>query len=193
MIDRTAKSVATRQRIVDEALRLFRERGYEQTSMAQIASVAGASRANLYLYFNGKPQIIMARMREIETEVASLYSALDRMPEHTPKTMRIWLEEARSMWLRYATEFEAINQAMATDSTVLDEWMGLVARICADQTSLYLECRTADERQDREAHMATLMSGLERNFYFLYVRGHKEREDRVLAALARQWAQLYGC
>lgn len=191
MTARTAKSAATRQRIVDEALRLFREQGYEQTSMAQIASVAGGSRANLYLYFNGKPQIIMARMREIETEVAQLYAVLDRLADHTPGTLRPWLEAARSMWLRYATEFEAINQAMATDPAVLDEWLGLVARICADQTSLYRDCRTEDERQDREAHMATLMSSLERNFYFLYIRGHKEREDRVLAALARQWAQLY--
>ncbi|MBO0896087.1 MULTISPECIES: TetR/AcrR family transcriptional regulator [Arthrobacter] len=192
MVDRTAKSAATRQRIVDEALRLFREQGYEQTSMARIAAVAGGSRANLYLYFSGKPQIIMARMREIETEVADLYAVLDRMTEHSPAAVRIWLEQSRQMWFEYATEFEAINQAMATDATVLEEWLGLVRRICSAQTRLYIGCRTEDEREDRAAHMATLMMGLERNFYFLYVRGHREREDRVLAALARQWAQLYG-
>lgn len=192
MIDRTAKSAATRQRIVDEALRLFREQGYEQTSMARIAAVAGGSRANLYLYFSGKPQIIMARMREIETEVAGLYSVLDRLPEHSPVALRTWLEQARQMWFEYAAEFEAINQAMATDPAVLEEWLGLVRRISAGQTRLYLGCRTEDEREDRGAHMATLMMSLERNFYFLYVRGHREREDRVLAALARQWAQLYG-
>lgn len=191
MTDRTAKSVATRQRIVDEALRLFREQGYEQTSMAQIASVAGGSRANLYLYFNSKPQIIMARMREIETEVAALYAVLDRMPEHTSDALRGWLEKARQMWLEYATEFEAINQAMAADQAVLDEWLGLVGRICSEQTSLYRSCRTEDEREDRQAHMSTLMTSLERNFYFMYIRGHKDREDRVLSALSRQWAQLF--
>ena len=65
----TAKSTATRQRFVDEALRLFKDQGYEQTSMAQIAAAAGGSRANLYLYFRSKPQIVMARMREIEAEI----------------------------------------------------------------------------------------------------------------------------
>jgi AcrR family transcriptional regulator len=192
MIARTAKSVATRQRIVDEALRLFREQGYEQTSMAQIAAAAGGSRANLYLYFNGKPQIIMSRMREIEAEVVDLYAILDEMPEHTPDAMRVWLEKARQMWLQYAPEFEAINQAMATDPSVLDEWLGLVRRISSMQTSLYIGCRTEDEREDREVHMATLMTSMERNFYFLYIRGHKEREDRVLASMARQWAHLFG-
>lgn len=189
--NRTAKGVATRQRFVDEALRLFEQQGYEGTSMARIASAAGSSRANLYLYFNSKSQLIRARMAEIETEVTELYAVLDRMPEHTPAAMREWLGTARGMWLRYATEFEAINQAMAIDREVLDEWLGLVRRISSAHASLHGHGATEDERADREAHLATLMMSMERNFYFLYIRGHKEREDRVLTSLARQWAQLF--
>ncbi|MFP5068161.1 TetR/AcrR family transcriptional regulator [Pseudonocardia nantongensis] len=191
MTDRTPKSVATRQRFVDEALRLFRERGYEHTSMTGIATAAGSSRANLYLYFGAKSQIIMARMREIETEVAELYAELDRMPEHTPAALRDWLGSAREMWMRYATEFEAINQAMTADPEVLDEWLGLIRRISSTRIRPYRDCRNADDRADREVHMVTLMMSLERNFYFLYVRGHAEREERVLASLARQWAVLF--
>jgi AcrR family transcriptional regulator len=189
---RNSKTIATRQRFVDEALRLFKEKGYEQTSMAQIASAAGGSRANLYLYFNSKPQIIMSRMQEIEAEVVELYAILDQMPDHSPDSMRGWLEKARQMWMRSAPEFEAINRAMMAEPKVLDEWLGLFRRIASVQTSLYIGCRTEDEREDREVHMATLMTSLERNFYFLYIRGHKEREDRVLASLARQWAHLFG-
>ncbi|GAA3326160.1 TetR/AcrR family transcriptional regulator [Paeniglutamicibacter sulfureus] len=192
MTERTSKSAATRQRFVDEALRLFKDKGYEQTSMAQIASAAGGSRANLYLYFNSKPQIIMSRMQEIEAEVADLYAILNQMPDHTPDSMRQWLEKARLMWVQYAAEFEAINRAMAAEPNVLDEWLGLLRRIASVQTTLYNGCQTEDERQDREVHMATLMTSLERNFYFLYIRGHNEREDRVLASLARQWANLFG-
>ena len=192
MTDRTAKSVATRQRFVDEALLLFRERGYEQTSMAQIAAAAGSSRANLYLYFHSKPQIIMARMREIEADVAAFFQGLDRIPRHTPEALREWLEQGRELWLRYATEFEAISRAMAADPEVLDEWLAMVRRVSSDQTALYRGCRTEEERLDREVHMVTLMMSLERNFYYMYLRGHREREDRVLASLARQWAQLFG-
>lgn len=192
MADRTAKSVATRQRFLDEALRLFREHGYEQTSMAEIAAAAGGSRANLYLYFKSKSQIIMSRMYELEVEVTVLYQLLDHMPEHTPTAMRSWLEEVRRMWIQHSPEFEAINHAMATDPMVLDEWLGLFIRISSSQASLYAGCRSDSEREDREAHLVTLMTSLERNFYFLYIRGRREREDRVLASLARQWAQLYG-
>jgi len=159
--------------------------------MAQIASAAGGSRANLYLYFSSKPQIIMSRMQEIEAEVVDLYDALNQLPDHGPDSMRRWLEQARIMWLRYFAEFDAINRAMAAEPKVLDEWLGLLNRIASNQTALFSDCQTEDERENREIHMATLMTSLERNFYFLYIRGHDEREDRVLATLARQWASLY--
>ncbi|CAL9625462.1 TetR/AcrR family transcriptional regulator [Streptomyces sp. enrichment culture] len=189
--NRTAKSVATRQRFVDEALRLFKEQGYERTSMAQIATAAGSSRANLYLYFNSKSQIIRARMAEIETEVAELYAVLDGMPEHTPAALRQWLATAREMWMRYATEFEAVNQAMAIDPDVLEEWLGLIRRVTSAHASLHLPGATPEERGEREVHMTTLMMSLERNFYFLYIRGHKEQEELILTSLARQWARMF--
>lgn len=190
--NRTAKSVATRRRFVAEALRLFHEQGYESTSMAQIAAAAGSSRANLYLYFSSKSQIIRVRMAEIEAEVAELYALLDALPGHTPETLRQWLGTAREMWLRYATEFEAVNQVMAIDPDVLEEWLGLIRRVSSAHAAHHLAGATDDERREREVHMATLMMGLERTFYFLYLRGHKEREDLVLTALARQWARLFG-
>ncbi|MFK4152752.1 TetR/AcrR family transcriptional regulator [Streptomyces fungicidicus] len=189
--NRTSKSVATRQRFVDEALRLFKEQGYERTSMAQIAAAAGSSRANLYLYFNSKSQIIRARMAEIEAEVAELYVALDGMPRRTPEALREWLGAAREMWLRYATEFEAVNQAMAIDPDVLEEWLGLIRRVSSAHASRHLGDAPEDRRVEREVHMTTLMMSLERNFYFLYIRGHKEREEQILTSLARQWSRLF--
>lgn len=192
MTDRTARSAATRRRFVDVALRLFREKGYAQTSMAQIAQVAGGSRANLYLYFNSKPQLVMARMRDLEPEVEKLYTALDELPDHSPETMLGWVDRARQMWFRYAAEFEAISQAMSAEPDILEEWLGLIHRMCRAQVVLYRECASEEERLDREAHMVTLMMSLERNFYFLYVRHRGAHEDRILAALANQWARLFG-
>lgn len=193
MSDRTARSAATRRHFVDVALRLFREKGYAQTSMAQIAQSAGGSRANLYLYFNSKPQLVLTRMRELEPEVAELYSALDALPDHGPEAMRGWIDRARGMWHRYAAEFEAISQAMSAEPDILEEWLGLLRQLCREQVGLYRGCASEGERLDREAHMLTLMLGLEHTFYFLYVRNRLEQqEERTLAALATQWARLFG-
>jgi AcrR family transcriptional regulator len=53
-------SESTRQLLVDTALRLFRERGYDRTTMRAIADAADVSVGNAYYYFSGKEQLIQA-------------------------------------------------------------------------------------------------------------------------------------
>lgn len=52
------KSARTRSTIIDAALRLFRERGYEATTMRAIATEAGVSVGNAYYYFSSKEELI---------------------------------------------------------------------------------------------------------------------------------------
>lgn len=54
------KGEQTRAHIVDTALRLFRERGYEQTTMRAIAHEAGVSVGNAYYYFASKEHLVQA-------------------------------------------------------------------------------------------------------------------------------------
>ena len=54
------KSARTRQRIVDAALALFEQRGYEQATMREIAARAGVSLGSTYYYFRAKEDLIQA-------------------------------------------------------------------------------------------------------------------------------------
>src|SRR3954469_23490284 len=54
------KSEQTRELIVETALRLFRERGFEATTMRAIAAEAGVSVGNAYYYFSSKEQLVQA-------------------------------------------------------------------------------------------------------------------------------------
>jgi AcrR family transcriptional regulator len=56
----TAKAEETRQRILDAALRLFRERGFDETTMRDIASEAGVATGAAYYYFQSKEDLVMA-------------------------------------------------------------------------------------------------------------------------------------
>ncbi|HEY7271430.1 MAG TPA: TetR family transcriptional regulator [Actinoplanes sp.] len=55
---RRARGEHTRQLILDTALRLFRERGYAETTMRAIATEAGVAVGNAYYYFDSKEHLI---------------------------------------------------------------------------------------------------------------------------------------
>ncbi len=54
----TARGDQTRQRIVEAALRLFEERGYERTTMRAVAAEAGVSLGSAYYYFDSKEHLV---------------------------------------------------------------------------------------------------------------------------------------
>jgi AcrR family transcriptional regulator len=53
-----ARSAQTRAVIVEAALRLFRENGYDATTMRAIAGEAGVAAGNAYYYFGSKEELI---------------------------------------------------------------------------------------------------------------------------------------
>lgn len=67
-----SKADRTKERIVDKALELFREHGYEATTMRMVAEAAGVSLGNAYYYFASKDQLLAAFYREVhEAHVAA--------------------------------------------------------------------------------------------------------------------------
>ncbi|MGW0806127.1 TetR family transcriptional regulator [Nonomuraea sp. NPDC002799] len=65
---RNRGSESTREVIVDTALRLFRERGFDATTMRAIAAEAGVSVGNAYYYFEGKEALIQAYYDRAQAE-----------------------------------------------------------------------------------------------------------------------------
>src|SRR5438445_2713544 len=72
---RAPKSEQTRALILETALRLFRERGYDRTTMRAIAEEAGVSVGNAYYYFASKEHLVQGFYDRIAEEHR------DRLPE----------------------------------------------------------------------------------------------------------------
>lgn len=53
-----ARTSETRGKVVEVALRLFREEGFQATTMRRIADEAGVSLGNAYYYFAGKDELV---------------------------------------------------------------------------------------------------------------------------------------
>lgn len=65
---RRATSEATRRQILDTALALFRERGFEETTIRDIAGRAGLSLGAAYYYFKSKEAIVGAYYDYVQQE-----------------------------------------------------------------------------------------------------------------------------
>ena len=73
------KSDQTRARILETALTLFRERGYDATTMRAIAEEAGVAVGNAYYYFRSKEHLVQAfYARTHEEHVAQSQPVLER-------------------------------------------------------------------------------------------------------------------
>lgn len=64
----TAKGERTRARILDAALELFREQGFEGTTMREVADRAGVSVGNAYYYFAGKEHLVQGFYARTDVE-----------------------------------------------------------------------------------------------------------------------------
>ena len=67
-VPQRADSQQTRRRIVDTALALFRARGFEQTTIRDIAADAGLSLGAAYYYFRSKEAIVSAYYEYVQDE-----------------------------------------------------------------------------------------------------------------------------
>jgi AcrR family transcriptional regulator len=65
------KSARTRSTIIDAALELFRECGYDNTTMRAVAAKAGVSVGNAYYYFGSKDELIQAFYDQAQLEHAT--------------------------------------------------------------------------------------------------------------------------
>jgi AcrR family transcriptional regulator len=67
-----------RQQILDTAYRLFREGGFEKTSVSKITSEVGGSKATLYNYFSSKEELFVECMFDVaEHYMEDVYSSFN--------------------------------------------------------------------------------------------------------------------
>src|SRR6185295_5576662 len=84
----TAKAEETRNRILDAALRLFRERGFEQTTMRDVATAAGVATGAAYYYYRSKEDLVMAFYLRADEEARDSFARAITASKDLKKRLR---------------------------------------------------------------------------------------------------------
>ncbi len=77
-VEKVKKSDETRSRILEAALSVFRERGFEKATMREIATEAGVAVGAAYYYFDSKDALVLAFYERAQFEMhPAIEAALD--------------------------------------------------------------------------------------------------------------------
>ena len=88
----TAKADETRNRILDAALGLFRERGFAETTMRDVATAAGVATGAAYYYFRSKEELVLAFYVRTDQEAAEVFAGAIAASKDLKKRLRGLLE-----------------------------------------------------------------------------------------------------
>jgi AcrR family transcriptional regulator len=77
---RQARSEVTRQKIIDAAVALFTDVGYEATSLGDIIDRVGVTKGALYYHFDSKESLARAIVAEGATSVTAAFSSITSAP-----------------------------------------------------------------------------------------------------------------
>lgn len=141
------KGERTRGAIIDAALGLFEERGYDATTMRAVAERAGVSVGNAYYYFDSKEQLVQGFYdRAAERHVALSEERLDGrsdLAERIYHHLDAWFElmhdshEFAAQFFRTAADPASPMSPFSADSApardaAIDRWRGVVDGSDAD-------------------------------------------------------------
>ncbi|MGW1027889.1 TetR/AcrR family transcriptional regulator [Streptomyces sp. NPDC002577] len=183
-MSRAEQKRRTRAALVYAARGLFVAQGYTATTADAIARAADVSRATFYLHFRSKGEIVVEIMRGVEPDVVAAYEHLATL-EPTPAVTGEWLREHAALWRRYRMEFTSMEQALANEEAVAEEWFALYGRLTDAMPAAVgrlTEHGVATERA--RARIIALIMAIERAFYFAVVRDRPAFFDVIVLELA---------
>ncbi|RJX36035.1 MAG: TetR/AcrR family transcriptional regulator [Desulfurivibrio sp.] len=183
---REEKKRKTRQAILQAAVRLFGDHGYERTSIAALARAAGVGKGTIYSYFQTKSEIFLAfcedELDHVYAEVAKKTGADATLTE---QLMALFLGE-----FRYVTRHKDFGRLLLREMIFPKE---LTVERSRDLDNRYIDylsamCRKAQQRGELRRDVDLLfVCG---HFYALYLiavsawyMGRLQTEDDVAQAL----------
>src|SRR3712207_682433 len=107
----------TRSRIVDTAERLFREIGYQKTTVADIAKALRMSPANVYRFFDSKKAINEAVAERLIGEVEAQLEAIAARPGPAAERLRELIETYHRLNLTRFTDSHRMHEMVEVAMT----------------------------------------------------------------------------
>ena len=193
----TTKGLATRQRILDAAAKVFGQQGYERTRVADIADAARISHGNFYRHFTDKDDVLEAVLQEPLGELRM--STRRRSQEVTSGSLDDLVMQSTSYFHTYAKHaslYRVMREAAArgAQASFFSMWIGERQRFVM-RTERWLEglgtaCRVSGAIERRM--LAESLGAMTEQMAFVQIGLAAEPpSDEAIAAMGRCCGRMW--
>lgn len=124
--ERDRRDTATHAALLDAGEQLFSERGFKETSVAQIAERAGVSRATFYVYFASRAEVIHALSQRVRDEITEVQRAAGRQSDNPEVVIESAMRAGLGVYSRHSRILTVIQHQALADEEVADVWEQIV-------------------------------------------------------------------
>ena len=156
----TAKAEETRNRILDAALRLFRERGFEQTTMREVAAEAEVATGAAYYYYRSKEELVLAFYLRTEEEAAEKFARVIASTNDVRKRIRGIIDAKFEQFAQHRALLAALLKTGVDPRDPLSPFGKETAQIRGDHIAWYaraLEGSDLKVSRDLAPHLPKLL------------------------------------
>jgi AcrR family transcriptional regulator len=186
------KSDSKRQAILDTAYGLFRARGFEKTSMAEISALVGGSKATIYSHFSSKEELfvecVMAVLQNYMSETLKCLEAAGSDP--APALVKFGASVLRFICSAEQVEVRRMVIAEAVRSGTGKLFFDKLAALRAQVSAFLADCMAAgtlrrDDPNLAADHLGALLEAEILEPLLLHVRDDSPDEDEIERAAER--------
>jgi AcrR family transcriptional regulator len=190
---RTPKGELARQRLLESALHLFGSRGYEQTTMRDIAAEAGYSPGLTYRYFASKEELVLVLYQNLAEELDDYTRGLpptslpERFHSAVAKQLTLMLPHREALGALFGTALNPRSQAGVFSENTL----GIRRQSRRIYLRIIQEAKEVPRESQRE-DLATILYGahLAMVLFWLIDQSNKAWRTRLLLAFLRDMLKL---
>jgi AcrR family transcriptional regulator len=133
----TAKAEETRDRILDAALRLFRERGFDETTMRDVATEAGVATGAAYYYYRSKEDLVLAFYLRTDEEARDAFAAALSSTKDLRKRLRGIIDAKFAQFAEHRTLLRALLKAGVDPRNPLSPFSRETEKVREDHIAWY--------------------------------------------------------
>ena len=180
-----------RKEIALATLEIFSEKGFEATSMSQIAKLAGIGKGTIYEYFESKEELILSAIKawvetvqsEVEKQIEGIGDPVERLRRYAHSSMTAFASDKRVIRL-FMAMFEIVlrDEESYSQSDLIRETMQGFCRTIADiiRDGVSQGTFRPEVSVDAEKIAVNLLAYLDGiGMYYYMLKDHINLEDQI--------------